>query len=87
MEVRRLRSAMRCRFLWRRWEDVDLLLCNYAVPGMLQGFAAWMALACGSLLLVTLHYKVWRHLLDNKVVGEELERFSEKYKYLQVVKA
>jgi len=85
-EVRGLRSLLRCRFLWRRWEDLDFLLCNQALPGLLQGFAAWLALACGSFLLVVLHYKIWRHLLDNRVVGEELERFSEKYKYLQIVK-
>jgi hypothetical protein len=82
-EVRDLRSDFRCRFLWRRWEDLDFTVCNQALPGMLQGAAAWVVLAAFTLALVVLHYKIWRHLLDNKIVGEELERFSRKYGYLQ----
>jgi len=85
-EVKDLRSDFRCRFLWKRWEDLDLTLCNVALPGMLEGAAAWLVLAAFTLALAVLHYKIWRHLLDNKVVGEELEKFSKKYGYLQSTK-
>jgi len=86
IEIRRLRTLFRCRFLWKRWEDFDLLLCNHALPGMLQGTAAWTVLAVGEMLLVVIHYKIWRHMLDNRIVGEELERFSKKYGYLAAIK-
>jgi len=84
LEVRRLRTLFRCRFLWKRWEDFDLSLCNVALPGMLQGAAAWLVLSIFSFLLLVQHYKIWRHLLDNKIVGEELERFAKKYEYLSI---
>jgi len=83
-EVRMLRTLFRCRFVWRRWEDLDFLLCNQVLPAMLQGTAAWGCLAVGELMLVVLHYKIWRHFLDNRIVGEELDRFSKKYGHLQI---
>lgn len=83
-EAKALRELFGCRFLWKRWEAFDLALCNRALPGMLQGAAAWMVNACFMLFVVTVHYKIWRHLLDNRIVGEELERFSKKYGYLSV---
>jgi len=86
-EVRELRTLFRCRFLWRRWEEFDLSLCNAALPAALEGAAAWMLLAAAAFILLTVHYKMWRHLLDNKVVGEELEKFSKKYGYLGQNKA
>merc|ERR1712217_699880 len=45
LEVRRLRTLFRCRFLWKRWEDFDFALCNVALPGMLQGAAAWLVMS------------------------------------------
>mmetsp|Transcript_52627 Transcript_52627/g.136270 ORF Transcript_52627/g.136270 Transcript_52627/m.136270 type:complete len:145 (+) Transcript_52627:2-436(+) len=81
-EVKALREIFKCRFLWKRWEDFDTSLCSIAMPAMLTGAAAWMVLAGSTLCLVVLHYKIWRHLLDNKVVGEELEHFAKKYGYL-----
>eukprot|EP00927_Polykrikos_kofoidii_P031400 TRINITY_DN27008_c0_g1_i1.p1 TRINITY_DN27008_c0_g1~~TRINITY_DN27008_c0_g1_i1.p1 ORF type:complete len:871 (-),score=117.01 TRINITY_DN27008_c0_g1_i1:40-2652(-) len=86
MEVRELSTQFRCRFLWRRWEDFDFRLCNAAVPGILQCGAAWMVLAFFALVLLVAHYKIWRHLLDNKIVGAELERYSKQYGYLQVTR-
>jgi len=86
LEVRELRTLFRCRFLWRRWEDFDFSLCNEALPGMIEGAAVWMILALFTLILLVVHYKVWRHFLDNKIVGTELERFSKKYGYLQQMK-
>lgn len=83
LEVRELRTLFRCRFLWRRWEDLDFHLCNVAVPGMLEGTAAWSILSLSTCALVIVHYKTWRHLLDNRIVGEELEKYSKKYGYLQ----
>jgi hypothetical protein len=82
-EVKDMRSDLRCRFLWRRWEDLDFTLCNRALPGIIEGAFAWGVLAAFTLALAVLHYKIWRHLLDNKVVGDELEKFSKKYGYLQ----
>jgi hypothetical protein len=82
-EVRALREVFACRFLWRRWEDFDFMLCNVALPGMLTGCAAWSIMAAFSGILLALHYKMWRHFLDNKIVGEELERFSKRYGYLE----
>jgi len=81
-EVRELRTLFRCRFLWKRWEEFDLSLCNHALPAALEGAASWILLASAAFILLTVHYKMWRHLLDNKVVGEELEKFSKKYGYL-----
>jgi len=86
VEVRELRTLFRCRFLWRRWEDFDFALCNDALPGMIEGAVVWMVLAVFTLILLVVHYKVWRHFLDNKIVGTELERFSKKYGYLQNAK-
>merc|ERR1719223_170364 len=45
MEVKALRELFMCRFLWKRWEDFDLAICNRALPGMLQGAATWMVVA------------------------------------------
>mmetsp|Transcript_105855 Transcript_105855/g.284598 ORF Transcript_105855/g.284598 Transcript_105855/m.284598 type:complete len:145 (+) Transcript_105855:1-435(+) len=81
-EVKALREIFMCRFLWKRWEDFDTSLCSIAMPAMLNGAVAWMVLAGSTLCLVVLHYKIWRHLLDNKGVGEELEHFAKKYGYL-----
>lgn len=81
-EVKAMRETFKCRFLWKRWEDFGVSLCNTALPGMINGAAAWMVLALSSLVLLTVHYKMWRHLLDNRVVGLELEHFSKKYGYL-----
>jgi hypothetical protein len=86
VEVRELRTLFRCRFLWRRMEDFDFALCNQALPGMIEGAVVWLVLALFTLILLVVHYKVWRHFLDNKVVGTELERFSKKYGYLQQMK-
>jgi len=82
VEVRELRTLFRCRFLWKRWEDFDYALCNEALPGMIESGAVWFFLATFTLILLVVHYKVWRHFLDNKIVGTELERFSKKYGYL-----
>merc|ERR1719215_1383866 len=82
LEVKALRELFQCRFLWKRWEDFDFSLCNIALPGLLDGALSWLMLAGSTMVLVVLHYKIWRHLLDNKVVGEELERFAKKYGYL-----
>jgi len=81
-EVRELRTLLGCRFLWRRWEDFDFRLCNVALPGAIEAALASLVLSVASLLLAFIHYKLWRHLLDNRVVGEELEKFSKKYGYL-----
>jgi len=82
-EVRELRTLLGCRFLWRRWEDFDFRLCNVALPAAIEAVIACIVLSIASLLLSFVHYKLWRHLLDNKVVGEELEKFSKKYGYLK----
>jgi len=83
VEARELRTLFRCRFAWKRWEDFDFAVCNQCLPGALQGAVAWLILAIFSLVLLVIHYKTWRHFLDNKIVGTELERFSKKYGYLQ----
>lgn len=85
-EVKALKEFMRCRFLWRRWEAFDLSMCNQALPGMLQSGAAWAVQGIFSMLLLIMHYKMWRHLLDNRIVGKELERFSKRYGYLSIEK-
>ncbi|CAJ1459971.1 unnamed protein product, partial [Effrenium voratum] len=69
-EVRELRTLLGCRFLWRRWEDFDFKLCNVALPAAIEAAVACLVLAVASLLLAAVHYKMWRHLLDNKVLGE-----------------
>ncbi|CAE7318907.1 unnamed protein product [Symbiodinium natans] len=86
MEVQQLRTLLGCRFLWRRWEDFDFTLCNVALPNAIECTVASLVLAVAALLLAFVHYKMWRHLLDNKVVGEELEKFSKKYGYLKTRK-
>lgn len=83
VEVRELRTLFDCRFLYKRWEDFDFSLCNKAMPGMLEGAIGWTTLGIFTVGFLVLHYKIWRHLLDNRVVGEELERFAKKYGYLQ----
>jgi hypothetical protein len=85
VQVRELRTMFRCRFVWKRWEDFDFALCNQALPGMIQGAVVWDVLFIFTLILLIVHYKMWRHFLDNKIVGTELERFSKKYGYLQNV--
>lgn len=86
LEVRELRTLFRCRFLWRRWEDFEMALCNQALPGMVEGAVVWMIVVIFTMILLITHYKIWRHFLDNKIVGTELERFSKKYGYLQPAK-
>ncbi|CAE7891416.1 unnamed protein product [Symbiodinium microadriaticum] len=83
MEVQQLRTLLGCRFLWRRWEEFDFTFCNVALPNAIECCLAALVLAVAALILALVHYKMWRHLLDNKVVGEELEKFSKKYGYLQ----
>jgi hypothetical protein len=83
VEVRELRTMFRCRFMWKRWEDFDLAMCNQSLPGMIQGAVVWLVLFVFTWILLVVHYKMWRHFLDNKIVGIELERFSKKYGYLK----
>lgn len=83
LETRELRTLFRCRFAWKRWEEFDFAMCNQCLPGALQGAVVWLVLALFTLVLLIIHYKTWRHFLDNKIVGTELERFSKKYGYLQ----
>eukprot|EP00746_Dinoflagellata_sp_MGD_P128239 gnl/MRDRNA2_/MRDRNA2_62641_c0_seq1.p1 gnl/MRDRNA2_/MRDRNA2_62641_c0~~gnl/MRDRNA2_/MRDRNA2_62641_c0_seq1.p1 ORF type:complete len:841 (-),score=126.53 gnl/MRDRNA2_/MRDRNA2_62641_c0_seq1:5-2527(-) len=85
-EVNILRTQFGCRFLRIRWEELDTSLCGQIVIGVFQGAAAWLVLAFFTAVLIVLHYKVWRHFLDNKIVGVELEKFSKKYGYLQTAK-
>eukprot|EP00933_Yihiella_yeosuensis_P042719 TRINITY_DN37383_c0_g1_i1.p1 TRINITY_DN37383_c0_g1~~TRINITY_DN37383_c0_g1_i1.p1 ORF type:complete len:744 (-),score=108.95 TRINITY_DN37383_c0_g1_i1:111-2027(-) len=82
-EVRELRMLFRCRFLWKRWEDFEFITCNTILPAAIQGAMIWFVFAGGVLVIFFVHYKVWRHLLDNKVVGQELEKFSKKYGYVE----
>ncbi|CAE8610373.1 unnamed protein product [Polarella glacialis] len=85
-EVRDLRTLFRCRFIWKRWEDFDFTLCNAVLPAAIEGAAAWLMLAAASFVLMVIHYKVWRHLLDNNIVGKEVEHYSKKYGYITPAK-
>lgn len=85
-QAKSLRELFTCRFLRKRWEDFDLSLCSTAMPAMLSGAAAWIVVALGSVMLLVLHYKIWRHLVDNKIIGEESDHFAKKYGYLATVK-
>ncbi|CAE6943466.1 MYO5A [Symbiodinium sp. KB8] len=67
-------------------EEFDFTFCNVALPNAIECCLAALVLAVAALILALVHYKMWRHLLDNKVVGEELEKFSKKYGYLQTRK-
>lgn len=79
LQVRNLRTMLSCRFMWARWELVDFSVCNETLPALLEGAVAWIVLSIFELLLCTAHYKIWRHMLDNRLVGEDLDRFSQKY--------
>merc|ERR1711985_164051 len=80
-EVRDLRTMFRCRFLRKRFDAFDASICSNTggpdgglglAPAVLQASAIAILLAVFGLLGVIIQYKIWRHLKDNKVVGQEL---------------
>eukprot|EP00747_Dinoflagellata_sp_TGD_P059727 gnl/TRDRNA2_/TRDRNA2_151702_c0_seq1.p1 gnl/TRDRNA2_/TRDRNA2_151702_c0~~gnl/TRDRNA2_/TRDRNA2_151702_c0_seq1.p1 ORF type:complete len:917 (-),score=116.72 gnl/TRDRNA2_/TRDRNA2_151702_c0_seq1:57-2807(-) len=78
-KVRDLRTTFRCRFLWRRFEEVDQSLCQRLVPATSRGALQLLVLAMAGTVGIIVQYKVWRHLKDNKVVGLEIGRFEQFY--------
>lgn len=78
-----LRTTFRCRFFWKRWEDFDAGLCNNTLTSTFQGFLVWTVVAGFGLGLIVVHYKTWRHFLDNAVVGEETDYYARKFNYIE----
>jgi len=81
--VRDLRMMTGCRFLWRRMEAFDDATCEYLASTTARVGCMNLALAVVGMIGTLLHYKVWRHLKDNKVVGLEMLRFERTYKGFQ----
>lgn len=81
--VRDLRMMTRCRFLWRRLESIDDSTCEKLTDTLARTGCMMLAMSFVGTLGTLVHYKVWRHLKDNKVVGLELLRFEKTYKEFQ----
>merc|ERR1740117_2524800 len=81
--VRDLRMMSNCRFLWRRLENLDEATCEDLVPVVARVGCMNLALAFVGCIGTFIHYKVWRHLKDNKVVGLEMRRFEQTYRDFQ----
>lgn len=79
-KLRDIRTSMNCRVLWRRFEDLDSSLCDDLAPTAARGAVQLLALAAVSSMGILVHYKVWRHLKDNKVLKHEVERFEKRLK-------
>lgn len=78
--VRDLGMMSDCRFLWRRIEAFDDATCESFFPTVARVGSMLLALAMAGAMGILIHYKVWRHLKDNKVVGLEHARFEKTYK-------
>merc|ERR1712083_1156042 len=50
------------------------------VPTMARGAVQLLALAGATTVGICVHYKVWRHLKDNKILKHEVERFEKRFK-------
>mmetsp|Transcript_89581 Transcript_89581/g.256632 ORF Transcript_89581/g.256632 Transcript_89581/m.256632 type:complete len:940 (+) Transcript_89581:77-2896(+) len=74
--IKELRTLSNCRFLWARIEALDQALCEDVAPNVATSCVNLMALASVAAVGTIIQYKVWRHLKDNKVVGQELARFE-----------
>jgi hypothetical protein len=81
-EILNIQELLKCRFFWRRWEDFDRSFCGTALSGMINSTTTWLVQAAFTCMMILVHYKIWRHFLDNKVVGKMLEHMSRKYGYL-----
>mmetsp|Transcript_139254 Transcript_139254/g.361980 ORF Transcript_139254/g.361980 Transcript_139254/m.361980 type:complete len:934 (+) Transcript_139254:104-2905(+) len=77
--IRDLRMMTGCRFLWARIETLDNALCEDLAPMAATTCVNLMTLAGCAACAVFVQYKVWRHLKDNKVVGQEMERFERRH--------
>jgi len=82
--VRDLRMMTKCRFLWRRLEAIDDATCEKLTDTLARTGCMMLFMSFVGTLGTLVHYKVWRHLKDNKVVGLELLRFEKTYKEFQV---
>jgi hypothetical protein len=77
--VRDLRMMTGCKFLWRRLEALDNSTCEGLLPTMARMGCMLLIMAFVGIIGTVVHYKVWRHLKDNKVVGLEQIRFEKTY--------
>mmetsp|Transcript_31200 Transcript_31200/g.70191 ORF Transcript_31200/g.70191 Transcript_31200/m.70191 type:complete len:843 (-) Transcript_31200:94-2622(-) len=78
-QVRTLLSRFNCRFVWWRLKSITEAMCRTVTPSLLEAAGAWIAMACFSLIIIFIEYKVWRHLKDNRAVGLDIERYEKKY--------
>mmetsp|Transcript_136347 Transcript_136347/g.221874 ORF Transcript_136347/g.221874 Transcript_136347/m.221874 type:complete len:916 (-) Transcript_136347:133-2880(-) len=78
-KVRDLRGMLHCSFLWRRIETFDKATCDSFAPAVARCGVNLLSLAACAFAGIFVQYKVWRHLKDNKVVGQELDRFDKTY--------
>jgi hypothetical protein len=81
--VRDLRTQTNCRFLWRRLEEFDNSTCEELAATVARVGCMLLALAFVGMIGTVVHYKIWRHLKDNKVIGLEMMRFEKTYKEFQ----
>jgi len=81
--VRDIRMQTGCRFLWRRVEALDTATCEDLASTVARVGCMLLALAFNGFVGLVVHYKVWRHLKDNKVVGLEIMRFERTYAQFQ----
>jgi len=70
---------LHCSFLWRRIETFDKATCDSFAPAVARCGVNLLSLAACAFAGIFVQYKVWRHLKDNKVVGQELDRFDKTY--------
>jgi len=82
--VRDIRIQTGCRFLWRRIEALDDATCEDLSSTLARVGCMLLALAFVGMIGTVVHYKVWRHLKDNKVIGLEMLRFEKTYKQFQL---
>merc|ERR1712187_72086 len=67
-KVRDLRTMLKCRVLWWRFEDLDTSFCDDLAPTMARGAVQLLSLAGAATIGILLK--------DNKILKYEMERFE-----------
>jgi len=86
-QVTDMRDHLKCRFLWVRFEDFDRAVCSDVAPVLLQTGVSWIALGSFGILTAIMHYKIWRHFLDNRIIGQEIAKVTKKMEALRKPKS
>lgn len=83
VNIRILFKELDCTFVWGRWMAITSAFCGSVVYGTLYNALSTVSVAVCQLVAVVVFYNTWRHYLDNRVVGLELERYENKWGYLE----